>query len=552
MARIDRLPPEEKNLLQCAAVIGKDFPYVLLKEITKLPEENMRRGLTHLQASEFLYEIRLFPDLEYTFKHALTYEVAYNSLLHERRKSLHSAIFDAIERLYPDRIEEQAELLSRHAIGGELWEKAVLCLKHAGHKSAWRSAYQEAAAYYEQALTTLRQIPETPETIQEGIDLRLSYRPLFVPLADFPRGLVLLKEAETMARNLGDQRRLGLVFMNLGHHFWAVGDHDLSIASSEKASTLLSPFQDLDFQIWVNFYSAQAYHGQGDYQRAIDFTARNVSALEGDPLHIHSSARGTARALPSVISRCWLVWSLAEIGNFKEGITRAEEAIKIAETADHLYSLFHALWGAGALFLRQGNLHRAILSFERSRWICQISNLILMYNFTIPHLGFAYVLDRRFKEGLPLIEEAVQQSEALGMMFCHTISLTLLGESYLLSGRIDEATKATQRALQLCRKYNSRGYEGWALRLLGEIFCHEKAYSFQKSENYYVEAMALAKELGMYPLTAHCHMGLARVYRLAERIEEARQHIIEATAMFRDMEMTLWLEKAGVEMIKSV
>jgi tetratricopeptide (TPR) repeat protein len=516
-----------------------------------LPEENIRRGLTHLQASEFLYEIRLFPDLEYTFKHALTYEVAYSSLLQERRKALHATIVSAIERLYPDRIEEQVELLARHALRGELWEKAVLYLKQAGHKTAWRSAYQEAAANYEQALTALNQIPETPETIQQGIDLRLSFRPLLVPLADFPRGLVLLNEAETMARSIGDQRRLGLVLMNLGHHFWAVGDHDLSVASSEKASILLSPFQDLDIQLWVDFYSAQAFHGRGDYQRAIEFTSRNVAALESDPLYILSTARGTARALPSVISRCWLVWSLSEVGNFKKGATRAREAIKIAEAADHLYSLFHALWGTGALFLRQGNLHRAIIAFERSRWICQITNLILMYNFTIPHLGFAYVLDGRVKEGLPLIEEAVQQTEALGMMFCHTISLTLLSEAFLLSGRVDEAAKAAQRALQLCRKYNCRGYEGWTLRLLGEIFSHERAYTFQNAENYYGEAMALAKELGMRPLIAHCHMGLGKVYHRAERPEQAQHHTIEAKAMFRDMEMVLWLETAETKMKES-
>jgi tetratricopeptide (TPR) repeat protein len=264
------------------------------------------------------------------------------------------------------------------------------------------------------------------------------------------------------------------------------------------------------------------------------------------------TGRGTARAFPSVSSRCWLAWSFAEIGNFREGANRADEGIKIAEKADHLFSLFHALWGAGLVFLRQGNLQRAITAFERSRWICQIINLVLMHNFTIPHLGFAYVLDGRVKEGLLLIKEAVQQTEELGMMFCHTISLTLLGEAFLLSGRIDEAAKTAQQALQLCRKYRSRGYEGWTLRLQGEIFSHEKAYAFQNAENHYGEAMALAKELGMRPLLAHCHLGLGRVYRRADRPEQARWHINEATAMFRDMEMFLWLEKAEAETKESV
>jgi tetratricopeptide (TPR) repeat protein len=330
----------------------------------------------------------------------------------------------------------------------------------------------------------------------------------------------------------------------LGHHFWGAGDHDQAVASIEQALDLLTPLQDFDLQLLGNSYSAQAYHGRGDYQRAIEFTTRNVATLEGDPLH----RPVTGRALPSVFSRCWLVWSLAEVGNFKEGATRADEGIKIAEAADHLFSLFHACWGAGVLFLRQGDLQRAILALERSRWVCQITTLVFMYNFTIPHLGFAYVLDGRGKEGLLLIEEAVQQTEVLGMLFCHTISLTLLGETYLLAGRIDEANQAAQRALKLCREYKSRGYEAWTLRLLGGISSHESAFDPEKSEKYYREAIALANELGMRPLIAHCHDGLGKLFAKVKRTQEGREHVATAITMYREMEMYFWLEKAEADM----
>ncbi|MDH4267374.1 MAG: AAA family ATPase, partial [Deltaproteobacteria bacterium] len=164
VARIDRLPPEEKNLLQCAAVIGKDVPYPLLKEIAGLPEENLRRGLAHLQTAEFLYETRLFPDLEYTFKHALTYEVAYGSLLQERRRALHAAIFEAIERLYQDRLVEHIERLAHHALRAEVWDKALTYLRQASVKAIARSAHREAVTYLESALTALKHLPESRET----------------------------------------------------------------------------------------------------------------------------------------------------------------------------------------------------------------------------------------------------------------------------------------------------------------------------------------------------------------------------------------------------
>jgi class 3 adenylate cyclase len=124
-ARIDRLPIEEKRLLQTASVIGKDVPLVLLHAVADVPEESIRRGLTHLQAAEFLYETSLFPDIEYTFKHALTHDVAYRNVLQDRRRLLHARIVDAIETLYSERLTEQVERLGHHAFQGEAWERAV-------------------------------------------------------------------------------------------------------------------------------------------------------------------------------------------------------------------------------------------------------------------------------------------------------------------------------------------------------------------------------------------------------------------------------------------
>ena len=133
-ARIDRLSPEDKRLLQSAAVIGKDVPFALLAAIAEEREEELRRGLAHLQAAEFLYEVSLFPDLEYTFKHALTHEVAYGSVLHERRRALHARIVEVIETLYGDRLAEHVEQLAHHAFLAEVWPKAATYLREAGHQ----------------------------------------------------------------------------------------------------------------------------------------------------------------------------------------------------------------------------------------------------------------------------------------------------------------------------------------------------------------------------------------------------------------------------------
>lgn len=169
-ARIDRLSSADKHLLQTAAVIGKDVSYALLQVIADMPEAALRQCVAHLQVAEFLYETSLFPDLEYTFKHAFTHDVAYESLLHDRRRSTHARIMQAIEMLYAGRLDEHVERLAHHALRAELWPSAVEFLRQAGLKAAARSANREAVAWLDQALLALSHLPHERGTIEQGID----------------------------------------------------------------------------------------------------------------------------------------------------------------------------------------------------------------------------------------------------------------------------------------------------------------------------------------------------------------------------------------------
>ena len=154
-------------------MVGKDVSFSLLNEIAEEHDEDLRHLLAHLQAAGFIYEKALFPELEYTFKHALTHEVAYGSLLQDRRIALHGAIVEAMERLYPDRMTEQVERLALHAFRGELWGKASRYLQKAGRRAELRSANREAVTYFEQALATLKHRPVDRSSIEEAIDLHL-------------------------------------------------------------------------------------------------------------------------------------------------------------------------------------------------------------------------------------------------------------------------------------------------------------------------------------------------------------------------------------------
>ena len=218
-ARIDRLPPEEKRLLQTAAVIGMEVPLALLQAIAELPEETLHRGLTHLQAAEFLYETRLFPEHAYTFKHALTHEVAYRSLLQERRRALHARIVEALETLAGDRLADQVERLADHAVRGEVWDKALLYCRQAGAKAMERSASREAVGCYEQALAALEHLPEQRALHEQAIDLRFDLYSARIVLGQLEHILHDLRAAETLAEALDDPRRLGRVSVYMAQYF---------------------------------------------------------------------------------------------------------------------------------------------------------------------------------------------------------------------------------------------------------------------------------------------------------------------------------------------
>jgi hypothetical protein len=227
MARIDRLPAEEKQLLQAASVIGKDVPYALLAAIAEQPEEGLRRGLGHLQEAEFLYEARLFPDLELTFKHALTHDVTYGGLLQERRRALHARVVDVTERRHADRLAEHVERLGHHAFQAQVWDKAWRYLRQTGLKAYERSSSREALASLEHALEALGKLPETRETLEAAIDLSIDLRSARVAVGDIAGSLRAVRAGEELAVRLGDQPRIAWLSAYGANILNMLGDYGL-------------------------------------------------------------------------------------------------------------------------------------------------------------------------------------------------------------------------------------------------------------------------------------------------------------------------------------
>jgi class 3 adenylate cyclase/tetratricopeptide (TPR) repeat protein len=539
-ARIDRLPPEEKRLLQTAAVIGNEVPLPLLQAIAELLEEGLHRGLGHLQAAEFLYETRLFPEHEYTFKHALTHEVAYDSLLQERRRVLHAQIVASLEALTGDRVAEQVERLAHHALRGEVWDKALVYFRQAGEKAVARSAHREAVGSFEQALSALRHLLEQCDTREQAIDLRLALRSALAPIGDFGRILALLREAEALAEALDDPRRLGQVSILLSNYFRFMGAYDQAIAAAQRALVLATASEDSVLQALANNYLGRAYHAQGDYRRALDCLGQTVASLEG----AQRRERFGQVILPAVQSRAYLAWCHAELGTFAEGRALGEEGLRIAEAVDHPGSLMLAYHGVGLLTLRQGDLPRALPWLERALGICQDAGILLFFPLVAAALGAAYTLVGRVADAVPLLTQAMAQTTAQEMVGYQVLCGLSLGEAHLLAGHVEEAQTLAEGALSLAHAHQERGNQAHALHLLGEIAARREPPESEQARDHYRQALALAEALGMRPLLAHCHLGLGTLYAKIDCPEPARTELSAAIELYRAMDMTFWLPEA--------
>jgi class 3 adenylate cyclase/tetratricopeptide (TPR) repeat protein len=540
-ARIDRLPIEARRLLQAAAVIGIDVPLNLLHAVMDLPEEALRRSLSHLQSADFLYEVSLFPTVEYTFKHALTHDVAYSTLLQERRRQLHARIVAAIEHLHADRLAEQVERLAHHALRGEVWDKAVSYLRQAGAKAAARVANREAVILFEQALVAVQHLPEGRPSTERAIDLRLDLRPPLLQLGQLERVLQLSREAEALAEKLGDDRRLARVYTYLINYHYLKGEPELAVEYGERCLRIGDSVNDPALQALARSYLGYSYHAQGHYRRAEHILGQNVEALG----RTGGQAEGAQTVIAFVTSTGWLAFTLAELGEFDAATTYVDRAQRAAELSGHAYPNAIARTLAGLVWLRRGHLDRALPLLQKSLDACREKNLDVWRPIPSSLLGLTCVLLGRLEEGLRLLEDGVLLTESLGVRAYLSLWTAHLGEGLLAAGQIERARAVAQRAFELAQAHKERGHQAWALRLLGDVAAHQGPANTEAARDFYGRALARAEELKMQPLVARTHLSLGQLCARASDPDRSQEHLGMALGRLRDMDIHFWAARAA-------
>jgi tetratricopeptide (TPR) repeat protein len=533
-ARIDRLSPEDKRLLQAAAVIGKGVPFALLLAVADLSEEELRRGLAHLQAAELLYETRLFPDLEHTFKHSLTHEVTYGGLLQERRRDLHARLVGAIEALHRDRLGEHIERLAHHAVRGEVWDKAVPYLRQAGLKAAARSALPEARSWFEQALEILATLPESPSTLEQGFEIRLELRPLLGQLGEYPRVMQRLREAEAIAETLNDDARRGRVCAVMTNAHSQLGELDEALAIGSRALRIARRRRDLSLRLLTATYLAQASYFRGEYARVIELMTDNLAALPAS-----SSYETFGAAMPlSIYDRYLLVRGLAQLGRFNEALLYRNEALRLAEPTRHAYPVGMAFLAAGWLHLLKAEWAPARSLIAQGLAAYRTGNVVLNLPHAVACSAWALAQAGDTGEALALLREGadlLEREAARGIVGIHGEACYALGRAALQLDQLDEARRLADRSLS--SSPSQRGVAAHAQHLLGDVATHPDQFDASRGETHYRKALALAEPAAMRPLMAHCHFGLGKLYRRTGPGEAAHEHMGIATSMYRELGM---------------
>jgi class 3 adenylate cyclase/tetratricopeptide (TPR) repeat protein len=539
-ARIDRLPPDAKALLQTAAVIGKDVPDGVLRAVAGSGTEGLQRTLATLQAAEFLYEASLFPELEYTFKHALTHEVAYGSLLQDRRKALHARIVDAIEALHADRLAEHVERLAHHALRAEDWPRAVRYARWAGQKARARSAYREARAWLEEGLRAGEQLPDGRAAREMAVDIRLDLRSILGAMGADDVALVHLHKAEAIARELGDEERLRTTYGVMMGYFRSRAEYDRALEAGRRAQRLAEAAGDDRLEAFIAYQLARTHRELGELRQATEHFRSCLATLTSHP----GLTFAGPLAIDSRFCQSQLAQALAELGDFDEAIKEGAEGTHVAESTEGLFPIAVAANILGLVHVLRGDSEIAIPLLEHGLSIAEAQQIADPRAWAQAILGAAYLLQGEWSRAVTLLEAAHETAIENALRAGLALWTIWRGEAYLAAGRLADARTTVASALAFTVEHRERGSQASALRVLGEIAARQEPPDAEAAEARYREALTLAEELDMRPLQARCHLGLGKLYQQMGRPDEARSELSTAAEMLREMGMTHWLPEA--------
>jgi class 3 adenylate cyclase/tetratricopeptide (TPR) repeat protein len=539
-SRIDRLPPESKDALQVAAVIGSTARAPLLADVVGSDDEALVQVVAPLLENGFLVEVATVPEAEYRFRHALVREVALASISRRRRRNLHRVIVSSMEARHLGRLDPYLDQLAHHARHAEMWEAAVNYADGAARRALDLSAYGLCIRHLDEALQCLENLPDTPARRVRAIDLRLALRAPLGAVGNIVGMHVRLQEASALAGDLASDAQRAAVDVSRTFAFNYTGE--LADADAAGRSGLDRARATGDDQLVVagSYHLAQTRLMAGDYDQAIELLGPVLELVRG---RFREQRIGTA-GTTSVLTLQMLAMAQAYVGRFAEADANAGEAVEIADQLGRPYDQAISRWCKGFVHSQLGVQDRAIAWLEDAYRRCNEADITFLMPIVATSLGFTYASVGRNEEAGAVLERALAQYQKTGLKYGVAYASLNVAYTALQAGDTDRFVARLAEALELARKHGFGGVEVAALRLQA-IAGSAKADLVKAARRAAEAALELARRKRMRPDEAHTHLVLARVCGKDGDVDGAKQHAQAALRLYRELGMTSWLERAA-------
>ena len=542
-ARMDRLTPDDKRLLQIAAVVGREVPHDVLERVAEVGPEPLHDGLARLQAAELLLERGARAVRTYGFRHALIQATAYQGVPEGTRGTLHLRVLGALVDLGAESRPEMLRTLAEHAAGGADWSRAVAYYRSAGLHLLARDANREAARCLTDALAALERLPmdDAPEALALAFDVRNEALQALYRIGETTRVGELAREGYRIAEQLGDAARLAQVLAALTHMACNEGRYEESMHVGVRTLELAAAHGLTMMGIWTGIMVGRTCLALGRFSDGVGYLTRAIETIgeDGDRRY---AFRGVMP--PSASARAYLALCLARTGQLDEATRQAEEAVRVAEAMagpiDHVWT-YYAL---GRAHHARTDWDRAIPVLERAAALCESEELLPYLPRVLAGLASAYAQSGRIADAVPLLERALAAGREIHFVYGETLILCQLGTTCVEAGHLDEAQRHATQALALSRERGERGEEAWALLLSGDVAARRGPATVEDARSWYAQAIALGDELGMRPLVARARLALGALECRVGRIDDARRHLAMAAAESKAMGITAWEKRA--------
>jgi tetratricopeptide (TPR) repeat protein len=515
MARVDSLPEGTKGLLQTISAVGRESGYDLIKRLTDLAEQELLSHLSVLKDSEFLYERGIYPQSTYVFKHTLTQDVIYDSLLLKKRKEIHAEIGGVIEALYPDRLEEYYELLAYHYGRSASADKAVNYLDLANQKAAKLNAMEEAKTYFDEAMALLDALPETEENRQRRISLLVNQGIVFLLLFKSPEYYDLLTRYEPTASGLGNPELLGAFYARLGHCEFSFGHYDQAIHTLGKAAELSEASGNVEEAGYAYVFWEFSHFDRGDFERVLALKEDVLRTMEQQfNLRFHTYAL-------SIASRAY-----ACLGRWDEAVEEAQKALSIAQEFSDNSLISFVAWNLSIAYTLKGDLARAV---ECGELAVQKAPTPADKAWAQRSLGWAWCRAGEPNRGIELLTAVLSIFRA-GRFISTEITLTcFLGEGHWLAGEDEKARQTLEEGLEMAERYGMRYDLGFAHRLLGESVLKTNP---AQAAPHLEKSIAIFREIKAENELAMAYAGYGRLQKKQGQFAQARKYLKKALEIF--------------------